>query len=116
MSAYDPKAIVRDGYDAVSYLYRGDLEDETCRVYIEWLTELEERIPIDSSVLDLGCGVSRRLALRHRVTGVDISPVQIQRAGFNVPSAKFQCAALHGTFVRFVPEGDSGHTLVLARK
>ncbi len=96
MSVYNPKAVVRDGYDAVSYLYRGDLEDETCRQYIQWLAELESRIPSDSSVLDLGCGcgvpVSQRLAVRHRVTGVDISPVQIERAVRNVPSAKFQCA------------------------
>ena len=96
MSAYDPKAVVRDGYDAVSYRYRGDKEDETCRVYIQWLSELESRIPDGSSVLDLGCGcgvpVSQRLAMRHRVTGVDISLVQIERARGNVPSAKFLCA------------------------
>ena len=112
MSAYDPKAIVRDGYDTVSYRYRGDLEDDTCRVYIEWLAELESRIPDGSSVLDLGCDcgvpVSQRLALRHQVTGVDISPVQIERARGNVPSARFQCADM--TQVEF--EADSFDAIV----
>ncbi len=96
MTSYDPKAAVRNGYDAVSYRYRGDQEDVTSRVYIQWLAELEARIPSDASVLDLGCGcgipVSQRLALRHRVTGVDISPVQVERARANVPSAEFKCA------------------------
>ncbi|MCH8062129.1 MAG: class I SAM-dependent methyltransferase [Chloroflexi bacterium] len=112
MSVYDPKAVVRDGYDAVSYRYRGDQEDDTCRVYIEWLAELESRIPDGSSVLDLGCGcgvpVSQRLAMRHRVTGVDISPVQIERARGNVPSAEFQCADM--TQVDF--EAESFHAIV----
>ena len=45
MNAYDPKAVVRDGYDAVSNRYRGDQVDESTRVYIQWLAELESLIP-----------------------------------------------------------------------
>ncbi len=47
-------------------------------------------------MLDLGCGcgvpVARRLARTHPLTGVDISPVQIERACRNVPGARFICA------------------------
>ena len=48
-------------------------------------------------VLDLGCGcgvpVARDLvAAGHRVTGVDISDVQIQRARHLVPAATFRRA------------------------
>jgi cyclopropane fatty-acyl-phospholipid synthase-like methyltransferase len=44
-------------------------------------------------VLDLGCGcgvpVARRLAQRYAVTGVDLSPVQVERARGLVPNATF---------------------------
>ena len=47
-------------------------------------------------MLDLGCGcgvpVARRLARRYRVTGVDLSPLQIERARKLVPDATFICA------------------------
>ena len=84
----DPKAIVRRGYDAVSYAYRGDEEDEHCAIYHAWLDELLPSIPRGAAVLDLGCGngvpVSRRLARDYALTGVDLSEVQIERARRNV--------------------------------
>ena len=53
-------------------------------------------LPAGSPVLDLGCGcgipVARQLAATHRVTGVDISPVQIELARQIVPEAHFICA------------------------
>lgn len=49
-------------------------------------------------VLDLGCAtgvpVAARLARWYTVTGVDISPVQIEQATENVPEGKFLCADL----------------------
>jgi len=55
---------------------------------------LRERLPQAVDILDLGCGsglpVARDLtALGYRVTGVDISDVQIQRARDLVPDATF---------------------------
>ncbi len=90
----DPKAIVRRGYDLVSRTYRADDADDG--TYADWLDILEERVDAGSSVLDLGCGcgvpVARRLARRYTVTGIDVSPVQIERARGLVPSATFICA------------------------
>ncbi|HOG46799.1 MAG TPA: class I SAM-dependent methyltransferase, partial [Anaerolineae bacterium] len=57
---------------------------------------LEPLLAPGAPVLDLGCvcgvPVARRLARRHPLTGVDISPVQIERARQNVPTAHFLCA------------------------
>src|SRR5437867_9552734 len=92
----DPKAIVRDGYDRVSQSYRGDaLELDPQSGYAHWLRRLTPRIAPGARVLDLGCGngipVARELAERYRVTGVDLSPVQIDRARALVPDARFVC-------------------------
>jgi cyclopropane fatty-acyl-phospholipid synthase-like methyltransferase len=52
-------------------------------------------LPEGSRILDIGCGngvpATRELALRHEVTGVDISEAQIARAASNVPAATFIC-------------------------
>ena len=90
----DPKAIVSHGYDVVSRAYRADDADEG--EYAAWLDLLEARVPPPAKVLDLGCGcgvpVARRLSARYEVTGVDLSPVQIERARTLVPSATFRWA------------------------
>lgn len=89
----DPEIdLVRRGYDALSYRYRSD--DSSDGRYEPWLTSLRNRLPAQASVLDLGCGcgvpVARSLtAAGHKVTGVDISDVQIERARRLVPLAKF---------------------------
>jgi len=89
------KAIVEQGYDAVSLHYRAD--DEYPPGYRAWTPMLTAVLPRSSDVLDLGCGcgvpMSRHLAaLGHRVLGVDISRTQIERAERLVPDAKF----MHG--------------------
>jgi hypothetical protein len=60
----DPKDVVRRGYDALSYRYRGDA-DEPER-YATWLARLKQRVPAGGAILDLGCGcgvpVARDLA------------------------------------------------------
>lgn len=84
--------LVRHGYNELSYLYRGDEDDDG--EYATWLEELQSRLPPRASVLDLGCGcgvpVARSLAAAgHDVTGVDLSDVQIERARRLVPAATF---------------------------
>lgn len=90
------KNIVRDGYDAVSYAYRGDTEDEDCAQYHQWLAELIPLLSPGVRVLELGCGcgipVAKRLSTAYHVTGVDVSPVQIRRAQELVPEGHFLLA------------------------
>ena len=99
----DPKAIVREGYDRISYAYRDDAgrgpaSDQPAGRpdYEGWLGELRPLLNHGERVLDLGCGcgvpATAILAERYAVTGVDLSPVQIGRARQLVPSAQFQCA------------------------
>jgi SAM-dependent methyltransferase len=90
-----PKDIVRRGYDALSYRYRGDNEEP--EHYSTWLTQLRERVPAGDAILDLGCGcgvpLARDLAgAGYAVTGVDLSAVQIERARRLVPAARFRRA------------------------
>lgn len=84
--------LVRRGYDAVSYRYRAD--DAGDGEYGPWLEDLQRRVPAGGAVLDLGCGcgvpVSRFLVhAGYRVTGIDISDVQVERARCLVPGATF---------------------------
>jgi SAM-dependent methyltransferase len=88
----DPREVVRRGYDALSVRYDEQGGGET--KYRPWLGELRERIPAAGAVLDLGCGsglpVARDLAAAgYRVTGVDVSDVQVRRARELVPRAEF---------------------------
>lgn len=88
----DPKDIVRRGYDAASRRYDDAYGADT--KYEALLSDLCRRIPAGSAVLDVGCGsgvpVARTLvAAGHRVTGMDISEVQIRRAQERVPQAEF---------------------------
>src|SRR5436305_4131506 len=90
--ARDPKEIVARGYDAIALRYAewaGRVESPT----LEWLRDLDARLPDGADVLELGCGRgvpgTRELARRHRVTGVDISAVQIELARHHVPEASF---------------------------
>ena len=92
MSDDDRRDVVRRGYDALSHHYRRD--DAEVGQYAPWLDGLLIHLPAAADVLDLGCGcgvpVARSLANEgHRVTGVDISDVQIQRARDLVPTATF---------------------------
>jgi SAM-dependent methyltransferase len=101
------KDLIRCGYDAISYAYRGDEEDGRCAAYHAWLDELEPRLAGGSAVLELGCGcgvpVARRLAVRYAYTGVDFSPVQTERAQRNAPQGRFLCADISD--VRFPEAG-----------
>jgi SAM-dependent methyltransferase len=93
--ARNPKEIVARGYDAIALRYAewaGQVESPA----VEWLRDLDARLPDGADVLELGCGRgvpgTRELARRHRVTGVDISAVQIELARHHVPEASFMHA------------------------
>ena len=93
----DPRALVRDGYDRASHAYRGDDCDLEQSGYGHWLRRLAPMLTPGARVIDLGCGngvpVARELARRgFDVTGVDLSPVQVDRARALVPGARFVCA------------------------
>src|SRR3954470_1321077 len=90
--ARNPKEIVARGYDAIALRYAewaGRVESPA----LAWLRDLDARLPDRADVLELGCGRgvpgTRELARRHRVTGVDISAVQIELARHHVPEAGF---------------------------
>jgi SAM-dependent methyltransferase len=76
--ARQPKEIVARGYDAIALRYAewaGRIDSPT----LHWIRDLDARLADGSDVLELGCGrgvpVTRELARRHRVSGVDISAV-----------------------------------------
>lgn len=88
----NPKEIVARGYDAIALRY-AKWAGEVNSPALEWLRDLDARLPGGANVLELGCGRgvpgTRELARRHRVTGVDISAVQIELARHHVPEASF---------------------------
>ena len=92
----NPVDMVREGYDRASHAYRAascDLEQSGSG---HGLRRLCPRLTDGARVLDLGCGcgipATHELAQRYTVTGVDLSPVQIERARVLVPGATFVCA------------------------
>jgi SAM-dependent methyltransferase len=96
----DQRAVVCAGYDAISMRYRDDqghpdpASPESTDDYAAWLNDLAGLLPAHARVLDLGCGAgvpaSRLLTnLGFRVTGLDFSAVQIERARSLVAEAAF---------------------------
>ena len=84
--------VVAAGYDAIAtrYLTWGAEARDSARE--EMVDRLAARLPDGARVLDLGCGAGTtagRLAPRLAVTGVDISPAQINLARGAVPEATF---------------------------
>ena len=84
----DRTDVVRHGYNALSLRYRGD--DALAGQYAPWIATLQQWLPDGGRVLDVGCGcgvpVARALAAAGwRVTGVDVSDTQIERAKRLVP-------------------------------
>jgi SAM-dependent methyltransferase len=90
--ARDPKEIVARGYDAIALRY-AEWAGRVASPAMHWLRDLDARLADGSNVLELGCGRgvpgTRQLARRHRVTGVDISAVQVELARHHVPEASF---------------------------
>jgi cyclopropane fatty-acyl-phospholipid synthase-like methyltransferase len=67
---------------------------------MRWLEKLLAMLEDGSDVLELGCGgggpVTKQLAERHKLLGVDISARQVERARERVPNATFQKADATG--------------------
>ena len=90
----DPRAqLVGEGYDRIGEGFDEWRERIVGDPRERWLGELTSRLWDGARVLELGCGSglaeTRVLALRYRVTGVDVSATQIRRARTNVPAARF---------------------------
>ena len=90
----DPRTdTVARGYDAIADRFAQwvtEIEDDPRPRFRQ---ELLDRLPPGARVLELGCGAgtsdTHLLAEQFRVTGVDISTEQLQRARRNVPEAEF---------------------------
>jgi SAM-dependent methyltransferase len=102
----DPRTkLVADGYDAMIDTWEAwaaQIEDDPRHA---WAADLAARLPDGARVLELGCGggtvETKELAARFRLTGVDLSERQLERARRRVPEAAF----VHGdlTAVEFPP-------------
>jgi len=93
----DPRTqIVADGYDAMGERFAAWREEIVGDPRDEWEQAFTSRLTEGARVLELGCGggtvETRRLAERFAVTGVDISPKQVERARASIPEAEFVCA------------------------
>ncbi len=90
-----PKTLVEEGYDQVAEAY-SRLEGDSKWPRMKWLGKVLVRLDPGSAVLDLGCGsgdpADIEIARLHRITGVDISNVQVELARRNVPQGNF----IHG--------------------
>lgn len=88
--------MVADAYDVIGETFAAWREAAVGDPRREWEDDLVSRIEDGARLLELGCGAgspeTRRLAQRFAVTGVDISPGQVERARAAVPDAEFVCA------------------------
>jgi SAM-dependent methyltransferase len=93
----DPRTqLVADGYDVIGETFAEWREQGSGDPRRVWEDKLVSRLADGVRVLELGCGggapETKRLAQRFAVTGVDISPKQIERAQAAVHRAEFICA------------------------
>ena len=93
IAASEKKRLVRRGYDMVSRAYRSDDYRLEGSGYQATLDLVLHQLRRNDRVLELGCGcgipVTRALAARCRVIGIDLSRVQLSRARRLVPEADF---------------------------
>lgn len=90
------REVVESGYDSIARTYltwSAQIADDPRLHYLE---EFDSRLETGAKVLELGCGagvpVTRKLAERHDVLGVDLSQQQIDLARTNVRGARFEKA------------------------
>jgi len=92
----DFKNIVKTGYNQIADRYLSERTQDSADVRL--LDDFMELLEADAKVLDAGCGagipITRMLAERFDVMGVDFSAAQIELARRNVPNAKFFCEDL----------------------
>jgi len=89
----DARRVVREGYDRMADRYTAWSVAPPGGQTERFLAEVVAAVPDGAEVLDLGCGqgapVAEALAGRCRVTGVDASRAQLERARARVPAATF---------------------------
>jgi cyclopropane fatty-acyl-phospholipid synthase-like methyltransferase len=87
--------IIASGYDKVADKYEALESAQAPWPRLQRVRAFAADLPQGSRILDIGCGngipATRELAMKHEVTGVDISEEQIARATSNVPAATFIC-------------------------
>ncbi len=97
--AHDPSMIgvVRDGYDRIAEQYTAAAATPGPHPRHDWLRALLARLASPGEVLDIGCGAGVPTGLAiveagHHLTGIDLSPRQIDLARINVPGGEFLVA------------------------
>lgn len=89
----DPHALVARGYDAIAERYAAWTGEALTGARAWAVATLDAHAAPGAAVLDLGCGtgvpVSRALAARYAVTGLDASARSVALARRNVPGATF---------------------------
>ena len=90
----DPRTeLVGRGYDAMVDTWEAWAAQIGDDPRHEWAADLAARLPEGARVLELGCGggmaETKELAERFRLTGVDLSERQLERARRRVPNAHF---------------------------
>jgi SAM-dependent methyltransferase len=97
--------LVGAGYDAMADTWESWKSQVTHDPRADWCSELVARLPEGARVVELGCGggapETALLAERFRLTGVDLSAVQVERARRRTPRAEFLHADV--TEVEFEP-------------
>ncbi len=85
--------LVGAGYDAMADTWEEWSAQVTEDPRNAWLEELLAVLPADAVAVELGCGngtrETRTLAVRARLTGVDLSEEQLRHARACVPNAEF---------------------------
>jgi ubiquinone/menaquinone biosynthesis C-methylase UbiE len=93
ISPEDYKKVVADGYDEVYEAY-GQLDRDADWPRLRWIEKIDLLLEPGAAVLDLGCGAGlpadKVMSEKYRVTGIDISPKQIELARQQVPKATFR--------------------------
>ena len=89
----DAKRIVEEGYDRIAETYRDWAAHGPSDMRIRYTDLLRAALPPGATLLELGCGtgepMTRRLAARFHVTGVDLSARHIALAQAAIPQATF---------------------------
>jgi cyclopropane fatty-acyl-phospholipid synthase-like methyltransferase len=102
----DPKRIVEDGFDLIAERYAEWASRTRTQERARYVDVMLGSLQPGARVLDLGCGcagwVTRKLASRFRVTGIDLSARSVEIARRHAPRADF----IHGDMMRIdLPPG-----------
>jgi SAM-dependent methyltransferase len=97
--AIDPSRVNADGYDHIAERYAAWGRTDDGSVKARYRRRLLAHVPDGGArIVDLGCGtgaqVTRHLAERHHVVGVDRSRRSLALAGTDAPGARFVLADL----------------------